>query len=393
MSRGWLIACAVVACGRSSRDRQLADVKRGDLVVGVVVTGELAAVDSTDVKPPSVGMWNFKISSLAPDGVEVKPGDPVAGFDTAEQARELATMMNEVEAASKRLDKKRDDAALARREEELAIATAEAALRKATLKATTPGELVASIELEELHLDERSAQVNVQLANNKAQQARRSDAAELARLRDRLSYVSQRVAELRNNLAKMTVAATRAGTVVYPTGWRGEKKKVGDSAWRMEVVLQVVGLDKMVGHAAVDEVDISRVAPRQVVALQLDALPDVQIRGSVDSIARSVRAKSDVDPSKVVELKISLAPTTAALRPGMRFHGEIETERVANAVLIPADAVFVTPAGPIAYRDHDGRLERVQIELGRRSASQIEVRSGVEPGDRVSRQDPERRAE
>ena len=50
----------------------------------------------------------------------------------------------------------------------------------------------------------------------------------------------------------------------------------------MEVVVQVVGLDKMIGKGAVDEVDIARVAPNQPVALRLDALPDLELRGSVE---------------------------------------------------------------------------------------------------------------
>ncbi|MEO8700009.1 MAG: HlyD family efflux transporter periplasmic adaptor subunit [Kofleriaceae bacterium] len=386
-----VLLLALVACNRHTGDLQLVDIKRGDLVVGVVVTGELAAVDSTDIKPPSVNTWNFKISMLAPDGMEVKQGEPVAGFDTSEQARELATMMNEVEAAKKKLEKKLDDAALARREEELAIANSEANLRKATLKTSTPGELVASIDLKVLQLDEKGAQIGVDLAKNKAAQAKRADEAELASLRDRLAYTTGRVTELQKNLAKMAIVAPRAGTIVYPTSWRGEKKKVGDNAWRGEVVLQVVGLDKMIGKGAVDEVDISRVATNQVVSLQLDALPDLQIRGKVQDIARSVRAKSNTDPSKVVELKIALEPTKASLRPGMRFRGEVETARVANVVIIPTDAVFVTPEGPVAYRSVDGKIEKVKLELGERSATLIEVKSGLSPGDRVSRNDPETR--
>jgi len=387
-----LLAMLGLACGHRSGELQLVEIKRGDLVIGVVVTGELKAVDSTDIKPPAVDMWNFKISSLAPDGVEVKQGQPVAGFDTSEQARELETFMNEVEAAKKKLEKKRDDAALARREEELALANAEAALRKATLKVNTPDELVATVERKAMQLDERGAQLSLELTRNKAAQARRSDDAELASLREKLSYASLRVEQLQKSIAKMEVTAPRAGTVVYPTSWRGEKKKVGDSTWRMEVVLQVVSLDKMIGQGEVDEVDVSRVAPKQPVSVRLDALPDVQLRGQIASIARSVRAKSQADPSKVVELKFGLDPTTAPLRPGMRFRGEVETERVANVVQIPVDAVFVTPEGPVAYRDRGGSVEPVRRELGRRSSTMIEVKTGLEAGDRVSRIDPTRRA-
>jgi hypothetical protein len=102
-----------------------------------------------------------------------------------------------------------------------------------------------------------------------------------------------------------------------------------------------------------------------------------------------VQAKSDTDPSKIVKLKIAIDATKVPLRPGMRFRGQVETEHVAGVVQVPADAVFVTPDGPVAYRKTTGGLERVRLSLGRRTATAIEVRSGLDAGDRVSRSDPE----
>lgn len=377
------------ACSKQVEELQLVDIKRADLVIGVVVEGELEAVDSTDIKPPNVGRWDFKVARLADDGAEIKAGESLVDFDTSELVRELETERNQVEAEKQKLDNKLASAALARREEALAIATAEAALRKATLKTSTPSELIASIDLQTAKLDEEGANVALQLATNKAAQARRADETAIAGLRDRIAYASHRVELLTANIAKMAVTAPRDGTVVYPGMGNGQRRKVGDGVWRMELVVQVVGLSKMRAKGAVDEVDVARVAPKQPVTLRLDALPDVQLAGTVESIARSVRPKSEADPSKVIDLKITIAPTTAPLRPGMRFRGEVETVRVPSVVLIPADAVFVTPQGPVAYRDVDGSIETVRLELGRRSASMIEVKAGLQPGDRVSRISPD----
>jgi hypothetical protein len=72
----------------------------------------------------------------------------------------------------------------------------------------------------------------------------------------------------------------------------------------------------------------------------------------------------------------------------MRFRGEIETTVVPQVVQVPADAVFVTPSGPVAYRAAGGRLEAVPLVLGRRNAGAIEVKRGLAPGDRVSTIDP-----
>ena len=386
----WLLLLGFLACRGRGEQAVLVDVRRDDLVIGVEVTGELAAVDSTDVKPPPLpNVWDFKIASMANEGDEVKAGDPVLGFDASEQVHALENMRNEADAAQKKLDKKRDDAALARRDDELKIAEAEATLRKASLKASAPNDLVASIQQKEVELDERTAKLQLEAAKNHAEASRRADTAEIQQLTDKATYAKHRVEELQQNVVKMQVRAPRAGTIVYPTNWQGEKHKVGDSVWRMEDVMQIVGLGKMIGDGQVDEVDVARVAEAQSVTLRLDAQPDVQLHGTVQSIAKNVQTKSRTDPSKIAKLKIALDPTTVPLRPGMRFRGEIATDKLPQVVQVPAEAVFVTAAGPVAYRDVGGKLEKVALTLGRRNATAIEVKAGLASGDKVSRIDPE----
>ncbi|TMQ17706.1 MAG: HlyD family efflux transporter periplasmic adaptor subunit [Deltaproteobacteria bacterium] len=383
------VAASWLGCHHGAGEPVFAEVVRDDLVVGVEVSGALEAVDSTDIKPPPLpGVWNFKIASLAPEGQEVKPGDPVIGFDASDQIRELENMKNEAEAAQKKLDKRRDDAQLARRDDELKIAEAEAGLHKATLKTDAPADLVASVAQREVQLDEQSAQLGLEAARQHAAQVQRSSAEEIQRLTEKASYARQRVATLEHTIASMQVTAPRAGTIVYPANEQGEKHKLGDSVWRMEDVMQIVGLGQMAGSGQVDEVDMARLAEHQSVVLRLDAMPDVQLHGTVTSIAASVQAKSNTDPSKIVKLKVAIDATKVSLRPGMRFRGQVETEHLRGVVQVPADAVFVTPGGPVAYRKAGGDLERVRLGLGRRTPTRIEVVSGLAPGDRVSRSDP-----
>jgi HlyD family secretion protein len=383
-----MLLLALAACNRQN-EIQLADVRKDDLVIGVEVTGELAAVDSTDIKPPPLpNVWNFKIASLATEGDEVKQGQPVIAFDASDQIRALEQMQSESDAAQKKLDKKRDDAALARRDDELKIATAEAAYRKAQLEATGSPDLVANINLETLKLDEETARLALEGAKNHAAESKRSDEQEILKLNEKSIYAKKRVAELQQNIVAMQVMSPRDGTVVLPMNWQGEKHKVGDGVWKMEDILQIVGLGKMIGQGVVDEVDIARVTVGQTVALRLDALPDVQLAGSVQELAKNVEPKSFTDPSKIVKLKVAIGATKVPLRPGMRFRGNVEIERRPNATVVPVECVFVKPDGPVAYRKHGQGFERVKLELGKRSASAIEVVKGLEPGDRVARTEP-----
>ena len=73
----------------------------------------------------------------------------------------------------------------------------------------------------------------------------------------------------------------------------------------------------------------------------------------------------------------------------LRGRGQVEIETMRQIVVAPSDAVFATPDGPTAYRERDGKLERVRVVLGKRNATSIEIKSGLAAGDRVSRIDPE----
>jgi multidrug efflux pump subunit AcrA (membrane-fusion protein) len=67
----------------------------------------------------------------------------------------------------------------------------------------------------------------------------------------------------------------------------------------------------------------------------------------------------------------------------MRFKGEVELSRLRGVVLLPHDAIFETPAGPVVYRRGLTGWERVAVTLGRQNKEDIEVISGIEPGARI----------
>ena len=158
-------------------------------------------------------------------------------------------------------------AALVETEPALAAQYREAALHKATLKTDAPSDLVASVQQREVQLDEQAAKLALEAANQHAEQVRRSNAEEIQRLTEKLTYARQRVDELQQRVTRMQVAAPRAGTIVYPANDRGEKHKVGDGVWRMENVMQIVGL----GHMLFD-VSASDPATLAAVAFALAAV-------------------------------------------------------------------------------------------------------------------------
>jgi HlyD family secretion protein len=384
------IAAALGGCARQGSEHDLVDVRRDDLVLAVEVTGELEAVDSTDVLPPMIPeSSSFKVSWLAAEGVEVKAGEPVATFASDELNRSLESLESDSAEATHRLEKRRQEVALARREDELRVLEAEASARKEQLRTEVPAELTASIDARSQAFDSELSQMSLDQVKQGAELSRHSDEADLHDLIDARANVLRRIESAKRGLTRMTVMAPRTGTVVYTTSYQNGKRKLGDSVYRTEVVVQIVGLDSMIGTGQIDEVDVGRIAAHQPATLRLDAFPDVGLHGTVASLTGSVQARSYADPSKVVGVKIALDPTKGAgLRPGMPFRGLVETSRVPGVIQVPAEAVFVEADGPVAYREAAGGLERVPLVLGRRTAETIEVVSGLAAGDRVSKEAP-----
>jgi hypothetical protein len=366
-----------------------AKAERGDLVLTVEVMGVLQAVGSAPVGPPQVSdIFDYKISMMAPEGKDVRTGAPVLGFDTGDLDRKLLEKRAESESAGKRIEKKEKDSQIARENDDLRLAEATSRFRKAGLELEVPPELVKSQELQTSRLNYQDAKAEIEFMNARLTASRRADEVALAALRAQKAAADARVQEIVSAIDAMTVKAPRAGTVVYVANSRDEKKKVGDSAWRGERILEIPDLSLMKGEGEVDEADAGKIAVGQKVRFRLEAHPDLEFSGRVASIWSTVQRQSSRSPVKVVKLSVTLDATDPRkMRPGMRFRGVIETGRVGGALLVPSDAVFPTEAGPVAFKKTAIGYSRQVLELGARNQDAVEVKSGLAEGDRIARRD------
>lgn len=359
---------------------------RGDLVTGFEVTGTLASLSSESLGPPPLAdVWDFKISMLAPEGADVKRGQPVLGFDTSELQRKLDEKTAEADQARKQIEKERNDLALRSKDERLKLAEAEGKLKKTSLKLDTPGEIVGINERKAAEIEHNIAQRETASAKARLGSLESAARARIGLLESKQREAEAIVAQTQDAIRQMMRTAPRDGTVVYATNWRGEKKKIGDSCWKAERVVEIPDLARMKAEGEVEEQDAGRVAVGQRVTLRLDAHPDEELHGTITMAARTVQRKRGTqDPIKVLRVDISLDKTDpATMRPGMRFQGTIELGRVKNAVLIPREAVFVSTDGPYVYRRGALDVDRIPVRLGRENDKSVEVVQGLDAGDRV----------
>jgi len=387
----WAFAGRAPAGAPGAAADDWAEVGREDLVTGVEVAGTLSAVDSAVLGPPQIEeMWNFKIAFMAPEGTEVRQGQPVLGFDSSELEGKLQEKMAERDSAEKELEKRLTNLEISRGEDEMRLAEAQAKQRRAALKLRVPTELVAAKERAQTSADLSLVDKEIAYLEKRLKLQKSQALAEVGSLRDKRDRAAARVREVESAIAQMTVTAPRAGTVVYASDPRRdrEKKKVGDSCWRGERVMEIPDLRRLRADGQVDEADAGRVAVGQRVTFRLDAHPDVLYSGVVRSLGGTVQTRGQNDPVKVVGLQIALDRTDPQrMRPGMRFLGTVEIERAPKVLVVPAEAVFNHADGPVVYRRTRWGFTAVHPTLGRRNARWVEIRAGLAPGERVARRD------
>ena len=366
-------------------------VERRDLVIGVPTEGELQAVESALIGPPQLArVWNFQISMIAPEGSEVQAGQPVLGFDTTELNQRLRQSVAESDAAAKELERTTTDFDIQRRKLELRLEEAKGKLRLSELSTAENAKIAAARQLEKARIDRRLAEEEIVSLEKLLDQHQIHASMELATLANKADYAKTLVAEQRNAIEQMTVKAPRSGALIVRSDWRGNKKQVGDRAWRAEKILEIPDLSAMNAAAEVDEEQAGRLSVGLPVTLRLDAYPDREYHGEVTLIRRSVQPKSRMNPSKVVKLTVALDETDSErMRPGMRFQGTVIANRLVDVLAVPAECVGADKRG--AYVDARGPVaglfgtRKVYPELGRRNREYVEVLSGLEAGNRVLR--------
>ena len=371
---------------------QWLEVEQDDLVLAVEVEGTLKAVESTPIGPPSIrDTWQFKIASMAPEGELVEKGAPVLTLDTTDLKQQLQQQVAERDAAHKRVEKRAQELAVQNEQDRLRLDEARAELRKSQLKAEAPGELKAARELEQIRLDLELAKKRVEFLSGRLSASERSIEATLGALRAQAEQADQEVADTERSIEEMVRLAPLDGTVIYVKNWRDEKKKVGDQCWRGENVIELPDLNRMKAAGQVHEADAGKVREGQRVKFRLDAHPDTEFTGRVASIWRTVQKESHSSELKVVRLEIELDTTDSQrMRPGMRYRGKIETDRIEQALVVDGEAVFLQPEGPVVYRKTTFGFEPVRVELGRRSQERVEVLEGLDVGDLIAATDLER---
>lgn len=360
---------------------------------------------------------------------ELKKGPTESQIAQAASAEEQARVaLQEAESTRDRMSRLWSAGAVAKTvldEAEAKVTTSRAAYEAARkqLAAVLEGPSAESVEAAAAQLTE--AEAGLELARQ-----RRRNAVEAKKAAEaRLSQARAGLALAESQLALSRVVVPADGVVV------GKPISSGVYVSPGTLLFKIGRLEAAVVRCMVDEVDIARVRVGQSARVTSDALGKTQLPATVSFISN--KAVSEGGVAKF-EVELTVDNADGALRPGMTADAEITVARKENAVTVPLQAVVqreveppqngatgvsgqgtrVASAGegqavrrrrlwvsfgdarrgeddedqaqrapvetePVVFVVSDGKAVRRKVVTGLENVTDVEVLSGVEPGETV----------
>jgi membrane fusion protein, heavy metal efflux system len=170
------------------------------------------------------------------------------------------------------------------------------------------------------------------------------------------------------------LTASRTGVVVERNVLMGQE--VGPE--RAEPLLVVAELDEVIVTADVPESDVADLQVGQPATIVSPAAPDRAITGGVEYVGEVV------DPLRhMVNVRVRVPNADRLLRPNAFVQVAFGRDGPGR-VLLPAEAVVTDDQRTFVFvrrADQPQRLERRAVTVGRHSEGQVEILSGLAPGE------------
>jgi RND family efflux transporter MFP subunit len=397
-----------------ARDTPLHEAKPGKLTVTVSERGSLESSNALDVVSEVEGMTT--ILHILPEGTRVKKGDLVCELDSAS----LRDQLTNQRIATQRAEADLEQARTTREVAELAL--------KEYLEGTFPleqQELEGAIKVAEMELltaqDEleagprsRRAELNVMKAELSLRQAQSKlrllsqftrvrmgrtletqiEKARSDELAKEATYELEKSKEenLRKQINKCKLFAPGDGLVVYadvpsrPGDSQPSRIEEGATVRERQKIFSLPDFTKMRVNAKVHESMVDRIRPGMKVRIQVDAFPQQVLEGTVHSVNPLPDPTNFFQfDAKVYTTFVTIDDPHPGLRPGMSAQVEILVAELDNVLSVPIKAVLSFDGKDhVAVKKPDGGFDWREVTLGMTNDKLIEVKQGLQGGERVS---------
>ena len=199
--------------------------------------------------------------------------------------------------------------------------------------------------------------------------------------------------DLQDQIAKCQIRPTKPGLAVYGRAgddmiyYGGEERiREGATVRERQTILTIPDMSSMSVRVRIHETYIKKVKNGQKVRLTVDAFPDKILEGEVTKVGVLPDSQNRwMNPDlKVYLTTIAVKSTNDWLKPGMTAKVEIFIEQLTNVVYVPLQSVVFEEGKYFCYLARNGsKAQRREVEVGSFNEEFIELKKGLEEGERV----------
>jgi HlyD family secretion protein len=191
----------------------------------------------------------------------------------------------------------------------------------------------------------------------------------------RLGKTRNSLERIKYQIESLTVTASIDGTLQEMPLELGQQIALGAN------VGKISRHDSLMARLRVQETQIRDVAVGQKTIIDTRSSKVEGVVSRIDPAITSGTVLVDID------ITAALPPEA---KPDMSVDGVIETAMASDALFVSRPVFAQSFSKTTVYRvaDKGGAAERIPVELGRASTSQVEVLAGLKPGDRIIVSDP-----
>ncbi|WP_395407572.1 HlyD family secretion protein [Pseudoduganella sp. UC29_106] len=285
--------------------------------------GEITSRHTMPVAPPTIPfVWQYKLASLAPEGMMVEAGQPIAVFESEEVRNQLLMQQSTLRERERALEKMLLVQAEAERSGALAQAEALSNAEKAERKASQPKELIRRVDYDKLVIERTEKAQLADLMQSQYASQQRARQAERAGLQAEVSQLRAQIAALLKGQAALTVVAPYRGLVLYRNNFNGGKFSTGSQVWMGMSVATLADADQLCVDAKVPEAQASAVQPGQAARVTMAGVRQ-SLPARVSALGNAFHSKSAAQSGVVRDIRLQFDAPPKDLKPGAAVQVEL----------------------------------------------------------------------
>lgn len=363
-----------------------AKVVRGIFYIDIYETGEIEAVNSTNISSPDIS-WRYgdlKITQIVKDGEEVNKGDTLIVFDPSEVNKGIVDAEDRLEISLAEMERLKAqhqsdleelnaDYEISNLSLEISKIRFESAIHESNI---SKKEIELNLEKAEIALDRAKEQIDnrIKIQREEVLQKNLSIEQNIGRLN-----------EAHETLSKLYLISPSPGiAIISRNRSSGNKYQIGDQTWSGAPLIQLPDLSLLKATAQINEVDIAKISKGLKVEIKPDAFSDSIFTGQIYTVANLAVNKSRESRVKVFPVEIHINETNKNLLPGLTVSCRLIIDQIDNVLYVPIEAVNVEGDKYFVYKKSGSSYNKEEVEVGTSNSDYMIITNGLSENDEVA---------